>query len=77
MKLHDKDSSTLALYYIYCIHESRTSDGNGYVFKAYSQNSAEQWFFYDNKDIMRSDMDYIDRWIQLREMGSVDDGEES
>jgi len=74
MRLRDKDRSSLALYYIYCIHPipARKKDGEPVTFpmKAYSASNEEQWFYYESEKERDEDLDFIARWMEARELGT-------
>jgi len=75
MRLNDRDNSTVAMYYIYCMHEvpPQQKDDGTIIFKmkTYSTVNKAQWFEYDDQSVMRKDMEYIDKWIHIKEMNSL------
>jgi len=75
MKLQDRDNSIVALYYIYCAHPAIKNDRGYYRLKIYSETNAEQYFYYDSELKRDTDLEYINRWIQMREMGSSNESE--
>lgn len=72
MKLQDKENSTIALHYIYCMHKMSSIDRGDVTYfrmKVYSRNNDEHYFEYTDEDVMTADMDFIDNWITFKEMG--------
>jgi len=74
MKLNDVDNSTIALYFVYCLHEVKPSQEDGDVvfrMKVYSGGNDVQWFSYDDCVVMRKDMEFISKWIHIKEMHQI------
>ena len=71
MRLQDKDSTTIALYFVYVAYQHSgymNHEGEGHRMMVFSKECHEQHFRYDNKQKLQEDLDMINKWIHSREI---------